>query len=215
MYNIKEILKENANADNAVKMKRYMKNHFDFLGIQAGKRKELSKPLLKELKDQDIDWTLVEDLWEENEREFQYIACDYLFQQRKKLQKNDLEKLKKLALKKSWWDSIDSIDRSIAYLVEQYPELNTEILQWSKSDNIWLRRISIIYQRLSKEKTDIEILEKVIINNLNSTEFFINKGIGWALRSYSKVNPNWVENFIDKHQDGLSKLSIREASKYL
>src|SRR5690625_3056316 len=102
MYNIKEILKENANADNALNMKKYMKNHFDFLGIQAGKRKELSKPLLKELKGQDIDWTLVEDLWKENEREFQYIACDYSFQQRKKLEKNDLEKLKKLALKKSW-----------------------------------------------------------------------------------------------------------------
>ena len=37
MYNIKEILKENANADNALNMKKYMKNHFDFLGIQAGK----------------------------------------------------------------------------------------------------------------------------------------------------------------------------------
>src|SRR5699024_4631178 len=109
----------------------------------------------------------------------------------------------------------DALPICIAYLVEQYPELKTEILQWSKSDNIWLRRISIIYQRLNKEKTDIEILERVIMNNLNSTEFFINKGIGWALRSYSKVNPNWVEKFIDKHQTGLSKISIREDSKYL
>src|SRR5699024_9077619 len=113
MYNIKKILKNNANADNALKMKRYMKNHFDFLGIQAAKRKELSKPLLKELKDQDIDWTLVEDIWEENEREFQYIACDYLCHERKKkLQKTDLENVDNKALTQACGDAKESIESS-------------------------------------------------------------------------------------------------------
>ena len=83
MYNIKKILKNNANADNALKMKRYMKNHFDFLGIQAAKRKELSKPLLKELKDQDIDWTLVEDLWEENEENSNILLVIIYFNKEK------------------------------------------------------------------------------------------------------------------------------------
>lgn len=44
-------------------------------------------------------------------------------------------------------------------------------------------------------------------------EFFINKAIGWALREYSKTNKQWIKQFLDEHE--LSKLSVREAGKYL
>jgi 3-methyladenine DNA glycosylase AlkD len=37
----------------------------------------------------------------------------------------------------------------------------------------------------------------------------------WSLREYSKTNPKWVKNFINKYRDELAPLSIREASKYL
>ena len=43
-----------------------------------------------------------------------------------------------------------------------------------------------------------ELLEKILENNLNSSEFFINKAIGWALRDYSKTNPAWVKKFINR-----------------
>ena len=41
------------------------------------------------------------------------------------------------------------------------------------------------------------------------------QAIGWSLRDYSKVNSEWVKKFINEHREGLSALSIREASKYL
>ena len=44
---------------------------------------------------------------------------------------------------------------------------------------------------------------------------FINKAIGWSLRDYSKTNPKWVKNFINKYRDKLAPISIREASKYV
>ncbi len=53
------------------------------------------------------------------------------------------------------------------------------------------------------------------MNNLGQTEFFINKAIGWALRDYSKTNPDWVRDFIERHQAEMAALSIREGSKYL
>ena len=83
------------------------------------------------------------------------------------------------------------------------------------SDNLWLRRVAINYQRKLKEKTDTELLEQIICNNLGTNEFFINKAIGWILREYSKVNPDWVRKFLQKYESRLAKLSIREASKYL
>ena len=94
-------------------------------------------------------------------------------------------------------------------------ELEKIILQWSLSDNIWLRRIAIDHQLLRKEKTNVQLMEKILLHNLNQAEFFINKAIGWALRDYSKTNPTWVAGFIEKNKERMADLSIKEASKYL
>ena len=66
-----------------------------------------------------------------------------------------------------------------------------------------------------KEKTNTKLLEQILVNNLNSEEFFINKAIGWALRDYSKTNPEWVRKFIQSHKENMAKLSIKEATKYI
>ena len=116
---------------------------------------------------------------------------------------------------KSWWDTVDILDRVVGSLVYDKPELEKIILQWSLSDNIWLRRVAIDHQLLRKEKTDVHLMEKILFNNLDQTEFFINKAIGWALRDYSKTNPDWVASFIEKHKERMAELSIKEASKYL
>lgn len=215
-YELIMTLKLNRNEEKAPAMAKYMRNKFEFLGLSSPERKTVSKPYLTALKtEEDINWDLIEHLWNEGAREFQYVACDYLFQQKKQLKPENLSKIKDLALTKPWWDTIDSIDRPIAFLATEYPEINNTMLEWSTAESIWQRRIAIIHQRLKKGKTDVELLEMVMVNNLNQTEFFINKGIGWALRSYSKTNPEWVSSFIDKNRDGLSTLSIREGSKYL
>ena len=96
----------------------------------------------------------------------------------------------------------------------KYPEVKESIIsRWIKSDNIWLNRISIIFQLKYKEKTDTEFLSRAIIHNSKTDEFFINKAIGWALREYSKTNKEWVKEFIKCNE--LSKLSVREGSKYI
>ena len=96
-----------------------------------------------------------------------------------------------------------------------HPELEEIILKWRLSDNIWLRRVAIDHQLLRKENTNVQLLEKILLHNLNQTEFFINKAIGWALRDYSKTNPTWVAGFIEKNKERMADLSIKEASKYL
>ena len=66
-----------------------------------------------------------------------------------------------------------------------------------------------------KEATDKELLSKIIKNNFGSEEFFINKAIGWALREYSKTNPDWVKNFIETNKDKMTTLSIKEGLKII
>ena len=123
--------------------------------------------------------------------------------------------LRKLIVTKSWWDTVDSLDVLIGDIALRHPRVNSVIVGWSTDENLWLRRLAIDHQLTRKEKTDTALLEQVIVNNLGQNEFFINKAIGWSLRDYSKTNPAWVRDFIERHRYELSPLSLREASKYV
>ena len=196
-------------------MEAYMKNKFSFLGVQKPILKKIEREFFKPFIKNPIDWAFVEEFWQQPYREFQYIAMDYLDKKKKELRPEDFPKLKQLAQTKSWWDSIDQLDLIIGEITFHYPETKQVMLEWSKDQDFWLRRIAIDNQLMRKEKTDTDLLEKVILNNLGQSEFFINKAIGWSLRNYSKVNPDWVGAFIDRYREQLSPLSIREGSKYL
>ena len=207
-----------ARADNvrALDMSKYMKNKFEFFGVGAPDRNEIWKPYFKEAKKtKKIDWNFIEICFKHDKRECQYTAAYYLKYMKKFLVEDDIPKLKELVLTKSWWDTVDILDKVIGSIIYNNKNLYPIILEWSKDDNIWLRRVAIDHQLLRKENTDEQLLEKILINNLNHKEFFVNKAIGWALRDYSKTNPQWVRNFIEVHKENMASLSIREASKYL
>ena len=207
---------QHKNEEQAQKMSKYMLNKFEYIGIKTPERREIFKIFFKEYKNEEkIDWEFVNKCWENKYREFQYVAADYLKNMKDKLTIDDIPKLKQFILKKSWWDTIDNLDMTIGALALKDSNVNKILLEWSLDENIWLRRIAIDHQLLRKEKTNTELLEKILKNNLGQAEFFINKAIGWALRDYSKTNPNWVKNFIEKNREKMAKLSIREASKYL
>lgn len=207
-----------ARADNAraLDMSKYMKNKFEFFGVGASVRNEIWKPYFKEAKKtKKIDWDFIEICFKHDKRECQYTAAYYLKYMQRFLVEDDIPKLKELVLTKSWWDTVDILDKVIGSIIYNNKNLYPIILEWSKDDNIWLRRVAIDHQLLRKENTDEQLLEKILINNLNHNEFFVNKAIGWALRDYSKTNPQWVRNFIEVHKENMVSLSIREASKYL
>jgi len=207
---------QHKNEEQAQRMSKYMLNKFEYIGIKTPERRKIFKNFFSEYKNEEkIDWEFVNKCWENKYREFQYVAADYLKNMKDKLTINDIPKFKRLILEKSWWDTIDNLDMTIGALALKDSNVNKILLEWSLDENIWLRRIAIDHQLLRKEKTNTELLEKILKNNLGQAEFFINKAIGWALRNYSKTNPERVKNFIEENKEKMAKLSIKEASKYL
>lgn len=209
-------LQQHANPEKAAAMAAYMRDQFSYLGIPTPMRRELGKPFIRQLAAQPgIDWAFIDACWQSPWRELSYVALDYLGTIKARLTPADIERLRKLAITHSWWDTIDCLDRIIGDVALRHPEVNQTLLAWSLDDDIWLRRIAIDHQLLRKHKTDTDLLTRILCNNLGQTEFFINKAIGWALRDYSKTNPDWVRAFIAQHRQQMAPLSIREASKYL
>ena len=81
------------------------------------------------------------------------------------------------------------------------------------SGNIWLQRVSMIFQLTCRNKTDTTLLFHNIRQLADSPEFFIQKGAGWALRQYSKTDPAAVMLFVESAR--LAPLTRREALKWL
>ncbi len=213
---IKEIFKSKADKDNAVAMSKYMRNMFDFYGIPTPERKELYRNLIKnDKKSKIIDWNFLDSCYEDNHREFQYLVYDYLLSMKQYVSYDDIPKIKKYIVNKSWWDTIDFLCKVIGDIESRDSRVKDLMLEWSCDDNMWIKRTAIEHQLNLKDKTDCELLEKIIVNCLGTEEFFINKAIGWALREYSKTDSNWVKNFINKYKNQMNVLSIKEASKYI
>ncbi|MCL2889542.1 MAG: DNA alkylation repair protein [Eggerthellaceae bacterium] len=209
------LFREQADEGTAVQMSAYMRDQFPYLGLQTPVRRSASREFLKAAKKvQPVDWEFVERCWE-LEREFQYLALDYLQAVSARMSPGDIPRLREFALVKSWWDTVDSLDAIIGSIVLRFPEAKEVMRAWSNDESFWLRRIAINHQLQFREQTDVALLELAIVNNLGQTEFFINKAIGWALREYSKTDPAWVGDFVARYRERLAPLSIREASKYL
>lgn len=200
----------------AKQMAAYMRDQFVFYGIQTPVRTRLCRDVFKAAKREGvIDWEFVDSCWADAHREFQYVACDYLIVLHQHLSFEDVPKLFAYVKTKQWWDTIDRLDRIIGNIGLKDDRIDEVMRMWSTDEDFWVRRIAIDHQLLRKDRTNTELLETILVNNLGSNEFFINKAIGWALRDYSKTNPDWVRAFINRHRDYMAPLSIREGSKYI
>lgn len=123
--------------------------------------------------------------------------------------------MEELITSKSWWDTVDTLaQKAVGKIARSFPDVIEENIEfWNDSDHLWLQRSAILFQLKYKEQTNEDLLYRYIITHSQSKEFFIQKAIGWALREYSKTNPDSVRQFMEKHP--LSKLSVREGSKYI
>ncbi len=214
---IQQLYAQQANPEQALPMKKYMRDQFEFLGIKSPQAQALFKQLKAEQGLPEIAQleAIVRTLWDWPEREYQYLALTLLDKSQKRLTPDFLPLLEWLITTKSWWDTVDSIaSHNVGKLLRQYPESRDRTLvPWRQSENIWLRRTTILFQLGYKTETDADLLFAIATENRQSTEFFIQKAIGWALREYSKTDADAVSAFVSTVE--LAPLSQREALKWL
>jgi 3-methyladenine DNA glycosylase AlkD len=210
-------LSTHANPTIAVPMRAYMKNRFAFFGIKSPERVALVRTFIEEhgLPPTNQIVEVARQLWDAPERECQYAALDLVERSLKRLPPESIAWFEHLIVTKSWWDTVDQIaSHLVGRLFRRYPDLRDPwIDRWRFTDDIWLRRTTLIFQRGYKTETDAALLFALVEENLASREFFIQKAIGWALREYAKTAPTVVAAFVAATP--LASLSRREALKRL
>ncbi|MGI9550573.1 MAG: DNA alkylation repair protein [Aurantibacter sp.] len=199
----------------AAAQKAYLRDQFLFYGIKTPVRRAMQKPFLAKeyLPPKENLENLVRSLWNRPQREYHYFAQELVQQYKKQFEEKDISLFEFMITTNSWWDTVDFIaPKLISEYFKKFPgQRDPYVKRWLASNNVWSQRSCIIFQLLSKEKMDREFLAYVINSLLGSKEFFINKAIGWALRDYSRTDPEWVIDFVDRTP--LEPLSKREALK--
>lgn len=204
--------------DRAVGMRWYMKDQFDYYGVSSPNRKAIVRQYFQVHgypSPVDLPGILL-TLWEYDQREMQYAGLDLIRRLTKKQPAGFITDLENLMLLKSWWDTVDALSVDAGTLLRMYPDLQPATTdRWIGSENFWLQRAAVLHQLKYKEATNWDRMQDYILKIAHSPEFFLRKAAGWALREYSKTNPNEVKAFIERHQSKLSGLTIREGSKYV
>ncbi|WP_285250708.1 DNA alkylation repair protein [Pseudarthrobacter sp. fls2-241-R2A-168] len=216
---VRSQLRDMADPKRAAGAQAYMKSAIPSLGVRVPEVRRLAAGAVVrypfDSAEQVRDTVL--ELWRTaGFREERYAAIDLTAG---RLVATDLQMLpvyEEIIRDGAWWDFADGVASRICTLLQaNRQEMTAVILGWSTDPDFWIRRASLTAQLKAKANTDPELLRRVIEVNLADPEFFIRKAIGWALREYAKTAPDWVAEFVARHQGSISPLSRREALKNL
>jgi len=211
-----------AEPERAPAMQAYMKSSMPYLGVPTTPRMAICKALFS-----DLTWpgtaawqADVLRIWRGARfREERYCAIDLTgVGAARAFQTMDaLPMYEEMIVSGAWWDYVDAIATSRLWqiLKADKAKMKTAMLDWAKGQDMWKRRSAILCQLPAKAETDRHFLMACIAPSLSSKEFFLRKGIGWALRHFARTDPDWVRAYVADNEAVLSPLSKREALKHL
>ncbi len=215
-----------ADAALAAPMQAYMKSVLPFYGIPAPLRRRLTAESVRACPCADTAALAqtMQRLWREaNFREERYAAIELprLGRVHPKLVNLALLPLaERMVVEGAWWDLVDDLSGNlVARLLERHPrEMKPVLRRWARGDELWLRRAAMLVQRsVAPEVFDAVLLYDTILPSIGdgrfADEFFIRKGIGWALRERSYAAPEEVQAFCREYASQLAPLTRREALK--
>ncbi len=223
---LRAALAAQADAARAGPMQAYMKSAMPFLGVPTPLRRRTVAEVVKghecrsaaELAD------TVLALWRgATHREQRYAALDLLRlpRHRKLVDARFIAVASELLQSGPWWDFNDEISgQLLPQLLQREPlRMKPLLREWAQGDDLWLRRAAMLAQRsLKRADFDAVLLYDCILPSLQGPlagEFFIRKGMGWALRERAYAAPDEVRAFCAEYAAQLSPLTRREALRRL
>jgi 3-methyladenine DNA glycosylase AlkD len=217
-------LAAHASPERAGPMQAYMKSAMPYLGVAAPLNSKLTAALVRAspLADATTLADTTRQLWHEAQfREERYSAIELpqLRPHAKLISLQLLPVYEEMIVSGAWWDYCDDIaSHNLSALLQRFPDEMKPVLRaWAQGPQMWLRRAAMLSQLNSKTSCDAVLLYDTILPSIGDSsfnkEFFIRKGMGWALRQRAYAAPEEVQAFCREYADRLSPLTVREALK--
>jgi 3-methyladenine DNA glycosylase AlkD len=195
---------------------KFFKEEVKLYGVKTAVVRAIGKKYFAEIKEKGKEeiFDLCEELWRSGYMEESFIACNWSYAVHKRYEATDLE------IFSSWlekyvsnWASCDTLcNHTIGTYLMMYPDKVSELKEWARSVNRWVRRGSavtlIVPARKGKFLSDIfEIAEILLLDK----DDLVQKGYGWMLKAASEAHQEAVFQFVMKHKDVMPRTSLRYA----
>ena len=195
----------------------------EVVGVSNPDMKEVIKALREKYNTWDnSQWiALCKELVKRDIFECQVIAYELIGRNKKLLNALSYKDLMDLWRNLDNWASVDHYTVGIFGVLWGKGVVNDQhIEKLLTSDNFWDRRVAVVSTVALNLKSrggtgdtprTISVCEKVV----DDREDLIRKALSWALRELSKRDPQAVRDFLDKYQNRLAGLVIREVNHKL
>ena len=215
-------LREAGDPDWGANVKRYLKtSDLDFFGIRQPENRRIAREYSKQVTGEDFV-SYLRELWGYRIFEVRRAAAESMLH----FIPRGMGEGDAVDLISEWLDDIDTwaltdpLGWCMGKLLMGNHDLADVLAEWSKSDNRWRRRMSILpyIDICTKNQYRPEygrMVLKALEPHLGDREFFVAKAVGWALRQLSYHEPEMVGDFIRSNRDRMSKLAIREGGRKL
>lgn len=213
---IRRELKQNSEPENRKSGKTFFKEEVRLYGVKTATVTKIAKKFFKKISERNKSeiFGLCEQLWQSGFTEESYIACNWAYALRKDYEPDDFRIFEKwLHQYVTNWASCDTLcNHSIGSFIEMYPEYLSELKQWTKSENRWVRRGSavtlIIPARDGKFlKEVLEITDLLLTDN----DDLVQKGYGWLLKAASESHQKEIFDYVMSNKPTMPRTALRYA----
>lgn len=211
-------LKADSNKDRAINEKKYLKSPYKFFGVSVPFTDKMAKEFKKANKDAGRDYVigLTGILWDSEYHDEKRLGLRILQSYPEYLDYSVMPLLEKMLRQSTGWDFVDDISIHLAgTILEKDKRVYDYLKKWSRSENFWMKRASLISQILlfRNGRGDKKLFFKFAEEMISEKEFFIRKAMGWCLREISKAAPEDAFKFLMKIKGRASGLTLREGSR--
>jgi 3-methyladenine DNA glycosylase AlkD len=212
------------NPDKAKWLENYIKHDIKSKGVGIPGIRDIVKEATKDYKLLELDISeqvdLLNDLMTSKYTEDKLSAIIYI-----QLNWNRTNEHEKIALISDWFDKKLITDWNVCdwlcvrILTPMIDNLTKDTLKelnkWNRNQNQWKARASLVpfaqCKTIEQHKNTIMEFSTELIKR---EERFCKTAVGWVLREYSKIDSNFVREFLSEFENWTTKEVIRNATKY-
>ncbi len=214
-----EELKSLADPQKAQELQAYMKTERECLGIRVPEIDKLAKRWRSET-DLEGRIKLAAMLWDTNIHEAR-VAATKLFTQARIRPGDEAvwQEICRWVPEFDGWALADHAASAGSRRLVADPSRIDEIESWTTDENMWVRRAALVmtlpWTKMNHPgKEDLAIRERVLgwaAGYVDDHQWFIQKAIGWWLRSLSTHDPDRVRKFVAEYGERMKPFAVREA----
>ncbi|MDB5123281.1 MAG: alkylation repair enzyme [Mucilaginibacter sp.] len=111
------------------------------------------------------------------------------------------------------WGLCDALAKIYTKILAIAPkEVYEQLKKWNTDNDLWKRRQSVVsllyYSRTKKQYPTFSEIEQLITPLLTDKEYYVQKGVGWALRELHTVYPNETLPWLKQHIRSVSSIAF-------